>query len=85
MAFKTKGNSILEGGSSVRGQPRKARHDHPRPRELRPGPTPDIIHGTMRLTYGCLLVMFTAFAWAQAPSRSGEVETVFTLMPERCI
>jgi hypothetical protein len=39
----------------------------------------------MRLTYGCLLVMFTAFAWAQAPSRSGEVETVFTLMPERCI
>ena len=31
----------------------------------------------MRLTYGSLLVMFTAFAWAQAPSRSGEVETVY--------
>jgi len=31
----------------------------------------------MRLTYGFLLVMFTAFACAQAPSRSGEVEAIY--------
>src|SRR5713101_9313304 len=32
----------------------------------------------MRLTYGFLLVMFTAFACAQAPSRSGEVEAIYS-------
>jgi amidohydrolase len=39
--------------------------------------TPAIIHATMRLTYGFLLVMLTAFACAQAPARSGEVESVY--------
>jgi amidohydrolase len=31
----------------------------------------------MRLTYGFLLVMLTAFACAQTPARSGEVESVY--------
>ncbi len=44
---------------------------------MQPVPSPDIIHGTMRLTYDFLLVMFTAFACAQAPSRSGEVEAIY--------
>jgi amidohydrolase len=39
--------------------------------------TPAIIHATMRLTYGFLLVMLTAFACAQTPARSGEVESVY--------
>jgi amidohydrolase len=39
--------------------------------------TPDIIHGTMKLTFGFLFAMFTIFTWAQSPSRSGEVEAVY--------
>jgi amidohydrolase len=38
--------------------------------------TPDIIHATMRLTYGLLLVWLSAFVYAQAPS-SSEVESVY--------
>ena len=39
--------------------------------------TPAIIHAIMRLTHGFLLVLLTAFACAQAPARSGEVESVY--------
>jgi amidohydrolase len=39
--------------------------------------TPDIIHGTMKLTSGLLFAMFTIFIWAQSPSRSGEGEAIY--------
>jgi hypothetical protein len=39
--------------------------------------TPAIIHATMRLTYGFLLVMLTAFACAQVSAHSTEVESVY--------
>lgn len=46
-------------------------------RDCRQVPTPDIIHATMRLTHSVLLVLLTAVAWAQAPSHTSEIETVF--------
>lgn len=41
------------------------------------GPSADIIHGTMRLTYGFLLVMLSAFACAQPASKASEVESIY--------
>jgi amidohydrolase len=46
-------------------------------RQLPPPFTPDIIHGTMRLTSGFLLVILSAFACAQAPSPSNEIESIY--------
>jgi amidohydrolase len=47
------------------------------PMRLQPAPTPDIIHATMRFTNCFLSVLLTAVAWAQAPSHTSEIETVF--------
>ena len=47
------------------------------PTRLQPGPSPAIIHATMRFTYSLLFVLLTACALAQAPARSSEIDAVY--------